>query len=640
MQTPPNTPAGTREIELITQVLSKRLQEVDIERILSALCTSDQEQFMSRVADLLLRVSALLDAYHRISEFGSVDLLLDRLTQIMSEVLHAERTSIFLHDPESNDLFARVTLGDRAHEIRCPARAGIPGVVFTTGEGLIIDEACSDSRFDPCLNGTIGCPIFNLLCIPLRHHRKKIIGVTLVVNKQGGPFTAEDQAILEAVTTHAAAALENARNHEMVEKVRREEVTLLEITTAICTELQLDPLLGKITEVAAKILDAERGTVFVHDPQSKTLWTRAATGLEGSRIQIPETAGIAGLVFSCGQSLHVPDAYADPRFNPAVDSATGYRTRNILSMPIINKSGRVIGVTQVLNKRKGPFNSEDERRLRALTAQAAIALENARLHHDLLMQERIRRDLSTARQIQQGFLPTTVPSFCDGVLDLIGELHPAQEVSGDFYDYIALDERRLALVVADVSGKGMPAALFMTIVRTYLRELVRTESSPGRVLALLNDALARDNPAFMFVTVVLGICDVPTGHCLLARAGHPPPILKKQNGALLELTQAKGSLLGIQSPCAALTEISIDLDPGDCLIFYTDGATEASEPLTEELFGAERLLQAVRTIPPENPLPEWCQSIRGQIQAFTRTTEFEDDLTLLLVRRSLSGGQP
>lgn len=625
---------GASDVQLITQILSQRLQPAEIERIVTTLCASGQQNFIGKLADLLQRVSALLDAYNRISESVSVDLLLQRLGDIISQTLHADRTMLLLYDSETGELFSRITHADRPHEIRFRSHLGIPGAVFGSGEAVIVNDANSDPRFDPEMDRRTGYCTRNVLCAPLRSRRKKIVGVAHVVNKHEGVFGPEDKAMLEAITTQAATALENARLHEKVEKAQREEETLLEVTTAICTELQLEPLLAKIMQVAAQILDADRSTVFLHDPKTKTLWSRVGTGLFAGEIRVPDTAGIAGSVFRSGRSLHIPDAYHDPRFNPAVDAATGYRTRNILSMPIVNKSGTIIGVTQALNKSKGPFTLEDDRRLRALTAQAAIALENAKLHQELLAQERIQRDLATAREIQRGFLPKTIPSFPSGPFDLIGELHPAHEVSGDFYDYFALDERRLAFFVADVSGKGMPAALFMTMVRTLVRELIRTEQRPSRVLALLNDSLARDNPACMFVTVLLGVYDVVTGHCVLARGGHPPAIVRHHDGSVREVIEAQGTLLGLEIPCPTPVEASVCLGPDDCLVVYTDGVTEAFGPRSDDLYGVGRLLDSIRALSSTDSLQTWCQNIRERVHAFSGTVEFQDDLTLLLLRRA------
>ena len=190
--------------------------------------------------------------------------------------------------------------------------------------------------------------------------------------------------MLEAITTQAAAAVENAQLLEKVEKARREEEKMLEVTNAISSELQLEPLLHKIMQVTAQILEADRSTLFLHDPKTRELWSRVGVGIGSQEIRFSDSAGIAGSVFTSGQTLNIPNAYRDPRFNQEVDRRTGYRTRNILCMPVVNKAGRAIGVTQVLNKKGGPFTTDDEKRLRAFSAQAAIALENAQLFEEIM----------------------------------------------------------------------------------------------------------------------------------------------------------------------------------------------------------------------------------------------------------------
>jgi adenylate cyclase len=164
----------------------------------------------------------------------------------------------------------------------------------------------------------------------------------------------------------------------------REEVQMLELTQALSGELKLEVLISRIMNAAADLLDADRSTLFVHDAEKHELFSRYAEGVELREIRIRDDSGIAGSVFQNGRAENIRDAYADPRFRRDVDIATGYRTRNILCMPIVNKSGQRIGVTQVLNKREGDFNMRDERRLRAFTAQIAVTLENARLFDEVL----------------------------------------------------------------------------------------------------------------------------------------------------------------------------------------------------------------------------------------------------------------
>lgn len=163
-----------------------------------------------------------------------------------------------------------------------------------------------------------------------------------------------------------------------------EEAQLLEVTTALSSELSLHPLLVKIMETTTRILDADRSTLFLYDKNKDELWSQVAQGTEIKEIRLPSRAGIAGSVFLTGHTVNIPEAYADPRFNPAVDKATGYRTHSILCMPVINHDGQTIGVTQVLNKKGGVFVKKDEQRLKAFSAQASIAIENAKLFDDVL----------------------------------------------------------------------------------------------------------------------------------------------------------------------------------------------------------------------------------------------------------------
>ena len=212
----------------------------------------------------------------------------------------------------------------------------------------------------------------------------QVIGVTQVLNKRSGAFTAVDMALLEAISRHAASALEQAQMMERLEQARREELELLQITEAISTELHIDTLLARIVAAATQLLDAERSTLFVYDPAKDELWSKVAEGTEQKQIRIPAAAGVAGAAFTSGDVLDIPDAYADPRFNREIDRTSGFRTRNLLNVPVIDRTGERLGVVQVLNKRGGPFTQVDIRRLKAFSAGIAVALENARLFSDVL----------------------------------------------------------------------------------------------------------------------------------------------------------------------------------------------------------------------------------------------------------------
>lgn len=373
-----------QDLDVVSQIIGARLKQVDIKKILETLSTRDQESFTEKLADILRKTSALLEVARRVSDTLSLDVLLPRMVETVSEFLQAERCTLFLHDKANNELYSRVALGGLTEEIRFPTGSGIAGSVFTTGQSQIIPDAYADPRFNQDIDKKTGYRTRNILCTPIKTTRGEVIGVAQVLNKRSAEFGAEDLTLLDAITSQAASAFVNAQLHEQISRAQQEEATLLEVTTVISKELQLEPLLRKIMETVTQILHADRSTLFMYDAKARELWSTVAQGVGVVQIRFPCHLGIAGSVFTTGGTINIPDAYADTRFNKDVDKRTGYKTDSILCMPVINKREETIGVIQVLNKRGGPFTATDERRLRAFASQASIAIENAKLFEDVV----------------------------------------------------------------------------------------------------------------------------------------------------------------------------------------------------------------------------------------------------------------
>ncbi len=314
----------------------------------------------------------------------SLDRQLPRLIALIAEALDAERATLFMHDPDRGELFSRVAQGDGVAEIRIPDNLGIAGAVFGSGRAEIVEDVYHDRRFNRDVDRRTGYRTRNLLCVPLRNASGEVTGVTQALNKRGSAFGDSDLALVEAINRHAAAALEQAQLMEQLDRARREEVELLSITEAIATELHLDSLLARIVNAATSLLDAERSTLFLYDSATDELWSRVAEGVAENEIRVPANAGIVGAAFSSGEIVDVPNAYADKRFNRAVDRTTGFRTRNVLAAPVVDRGGEPLGVIQALNKRGGRFTADDIRRLKTFSADIAIALQNARLFSDVL----------------------------------------------------------------------------------------------------------------------------------------------------------------------------------------------------------------------------------------------------------------
>ena len=328
-------------------------------------------------AELLLEVSRSVAGFETLSE------VLEKVVEITTKETTAERGTLFLNDPETGELYSRVAQGDLVREIRILNDSGIAGIVFQTGEGLMIQDAYSDARFNRSVDQQTGYVTRNIICAPIRTVSGQVIGVIQALNKAKGKFTKDDLALLEAMASQAAVALQSMQQVERMRKSRLQEMEFLNVVSDVTGEIELDKLLAKVMGEATRMLKAERSTLFLNDEKSNELFSRIAMGEGVNEIRLPNHLGIAGAVFTSGQTINIPHAYADLRFNPAFDKQTGYFTRSILCVPVTNKSGKVIGVTQILNKRGGPFTVEDEQRLKAFTAQVAIALENAKLFDDV-----------------------------------------------------------------------------------------------------------------------------------------------------------------------------------------------------------------------------------------------------------------
>lgn len=369
---------------IVTRVLRQGIHRSEIVRILKDLGSDGTESFADKMAEILEKVAAFINISRRLNENITLDSLLYDTILITTETLGADRGTLFLNDKKTGELFSRISQGGLMREIRFPNHMGIAGAVFGSGQPITIHDAYSSPMFNKEIDKETGYKTKNILCAPIKTRSNETVGVIQLLNKRSGDFDWDDLTLLEAITSQAAAALQNAQLFEAVQKAKDEETQLLDVTTAISSELKLEPLLIKIMETTTDILNADRSTLFLHDEKTNELWSLVAQGSNNVQFRFPSKMGIAGSVFTTGETINIEDAYSDPRFNQEFDKKSGYRTKTILCMPIVNKEGKTIGVTQVLNKKGGPFNEVDKKRLRAFSSQASIAIENARLFDDVL----------------------------------------------------------------------------------------------------------------------------------------------------------------------------------------------------------------------------------------------------------------
>ena len=353
----------------------------------------------SRFSDMLLQVT------NDLAKTKSLDEALETLVKITTSTIGAERGTIFLNDASSGELYSRIAQGNFRREIRILNTKGVAGWVFSKNQGVIIHDAYKDERFNKAVDVRTGFRTKSILCAPLRTVSGEKIGISQILNKIDGEFEQEDLDLLEAMTEQAAIAIQGNIIVEQIEAARKQELEFLDVVSQVSSELELTPLLQKIITTISTMLDCERATLFINDEKTNELYTEVGEGLdEKSTIRIPNHLGISGTVFTSGKAVNIPHAYADLRFNPSFDKQTGFFTRSILCMPVFSKAGKAIGVSQVLNKRGGAFNAEDEKRLAAFTSQISMGIENAKLFDDV--------------QSQMNYSQSILSSMHDAVLTL------------------------------------------------------------------------------------------------------------------------------------------------------------------------------------------------------------------------------
>ena len=357
---------------------------------------ADAKSQLERTETKLRRTEMLLSVTQKIAGLTNLSEILWTIIKMTTDELGADRGSLFLNDPISGELYSRVAQGELTREIRILNTTGIAGAIFQSGTGEIIHDAYSDERFNSKIDEQTGYVTKNIVCAPVRTVRGDVIGVIQILNKKKGRFTKDDLEIVEAITLQAAVSLQNAQGVEEMDNTRKKEMEFLDIVSDVTAEIDLGSLLQRVMVEATRMLNADRSTLFLNDEKTEELFSRVAMGEGIGEIRLPNSAGIAGAVFTSQETVNIPYAYADLRFNPGFDKQTGYFTRSILCVPIINKDGKCIGCTQALNKKGGGFTEEDESRLKAFTQQVAIALENAKLFEDVAKERAYNHSMLTS----------------------------------------------------------------------------------------------------------------------------------------------------------------------------------------------------------------------------------------------------
>ena len=402
---------------------------------------------------------------------------------------------------------------------------------------------------------------------------------------------------------------------------------ILEVTRKLAAPFDLDTMLSEVVNASREVLDADRATVFLFDEQNDELVVRVGTGLE--QIRIPADKGIVGESAQTRQIIIVPDCYADARFNRAIDKQTGYRSRCMLTIPLIGYEESLVGVLQILNKNEGVFDENDEFVAQALAAQAAVVLHRAKITEQIIASERLGREISVARDVQMGTLPKDMPQI-EGY-EFGGAFSPTDQTGGDLYDFIPLGPDRLFMLMGDATGHGIGPALSATQVRAMLRVALRLQSSLDDAFIHINDQLCEDLPDDRFVTGFFGLLDAAT-HSVRFHSGGQGPIMHFQaDMGEYDWHPATTFPLGYMPHTELDAPHIAVLEPGDVLGLISDGIYEYENE--EGVQFGRRGVMRVLDANPDAGAQHLVDLIMDAAREHGGSAPQADDITIVLARR-------
>lgn len=413
----------------------------------------------------------------------------------------------------------------------------------------------------------------------------------------------------------------------MKERIHQLE-TCFKITSLLNSELNLSRLLDTIMKNAKKIMKGDACSLMLLDKETDELVIQIALSQGASRIVMKRFKvgeGIAGAVVKTGRSRIVKDVYKHPSFNPKFDRISGFKTGSLLCAPL-KADGNIIGVCEVIHRRgKGKvFSRGDLALFRLFCDCAAIAIEKARIHEIILENHRHEQEIKFARSTQESFLPETPPEHSRYVF--AAKTLPAKFVGGDYYDFIRFDADTLAIVLGDVSGKGVHAALQMARLMSDFRHLSRIDPDPGKVMNEINNILCERSSRGMFSTAIYLLLDMKKRRMRIANAGHPALLIRDKRKTVTEIGKAGGPPLGIVPNTVYGQEMTV-LKQGDRVLLYSDGLTEPKNTRNEG-FGLNRLRALFQN--DESPPQETITIIEKVLRRFIGAAPQFDDQTCVI----------
>lgn len=545
--------------------------------------------------------------------------LLNRTAELVRAVINYRIFAILLLNDRTHELRIRFQIGHtpEVERMRIPMGKGVAGQVALTRQPMLLNDVKTASEYidaNPAVRSELAVPLIA---------KNRLIGVMDIESEETNYFKPEHLHLLTLTASRIAQAIENARLYARVSRQAQTLTVLNEIAAELTSILDLDPLLERVGQLLRRLIDYQMFSIMLLDPKGEVLITRYAWRFGSSHApmrRIPVTSGLVGAAVREWRVINVPDVRKDQRY-----LAMNPETRSELIVPLFYK-GKIIGVLDLEHTRTGFFNEEHERMLTTLAAQIAIAIENARLYQAVRRQERqLERDITMAREVQLRLLPTEPPKHTNA--DLAVRFLPARSIGGDLYDFLEYGDHRTAIVLGDVSGKAAPAALFAALVSGIMRSAANQRLQPAKMLQELNDAIQERKLDSQYVTMLFALWNDDNRTLQLANSGAVQPFFCRAGESTL--IRAEGFPLGMFEN-VTYEEFSVATQPGDALVFCSDGILDA-ENTKDEMYGEDRLANMLCSHR-DLSAAEIAEAILSDVTRFQDGKDRFDDETIIVLK--------
>ena len=571
-------------------------------------------------------VATLFELGREVSAVLDLDELLRRIPRLIARLTPFTVFSVYLLDEKRQDLGIAYAEGypeDLVRTFRLRVGQGIVGTAVAEQRPIRVNDVSKDERYVGLVPGVAA-----QLVVPLRV-KKKVVGVLNLLSGHVGAFTARDEEILAQFGVPVAQALVNARLFDQERQHTQTLETLTEIAREVAAILDLDELLSRIAILAKRVVDYRTFGILLVNEASQQVEPKVALqyGEKTSMLNIKIGEGLVGYSVLHKETVLVDDVSKDPRYIAVLDDV-----RSELVIPLLTKD-RCIGVFDLESPELAAFTPRHKEILSILASQAAVAIENARLYETVRDNElRLEREIEFARRVQLALLPSSPPRKLKGV-EVAARFEPARQIGGDIYDFLSPDPGTLVIAVGDVSGKGVPAALYGAFAgeivrsRTFRRRFTTIRSSPAGVLASMNAILHERNLEEYFCTLCYASFDLKRRQLVIANSGLPYPI--RRTGGKSGLIEMPGVPLG-SFPGTEYEEQTFDLKAGDIYVFCTDGIYETEDAQGRE-FGSGRVIKILDKLS-DQPAQKLVDAIFESVAKFRFYGPAADDMTAVAVK--------